>query len=99
MIKKGEWVQIERTILKPGERAPQVPEDTQKVPLIMWIKGFLQDDASLGEAVKVRTRTGRIETGRLVSADPVYELNYGDFVPELLKINIQVREELFGGVE
>lgn len=97
MIKKGEWVQIERTILKPTERAPQVPGDTKKVPLIMWVKGFLLEDAEPGDEVKVETRTGRVETGKLLLADPVYQLNYGNFVPELLKINIQVREELFGG--
>lgn len=99
MIKKGQWVQIERTILEPGERAPQVPEDTQKVPLIMWVKGFLEEDAKLGDEVKVKTRTGRIETGKLLAENPAYDLNYGNFVPELLKINIQVREELFGGDE
>lgn len=97
MIKKGQWVQIERTILEPNERAPQVPDDTKKVPLIMWVKGFLEADAELGDNVTVKTRTGRIETGKLLAVDPVYELNYGNFVPELLKINVQVREELFGG--
>lgn len=97
MIKKGEWVQIERTILEPSERAPQVPDDTKKTPLIMWVKGFLEEDAEIGDDVKVVTRTGRIETGKLLEADPVYDLNYGNFVPELLKINEQVREELFGG--
>lgn len=97
MIKKRQWVQIERTILNPGERAPQVPDDTQKVPLVMWVKGFLKEDASLGDEVTIETRTGRIENGILLKEDPVYELNYGNFIPELLKINIQVREELFGG--
>lgn len=97
MINKGQWVQIERTILEPGERAPQVPEDTQKVPLIMWVKGFLLESAEIGDQVKVETRTGRIESGKLLEANPVYDLNYGNFVPELLKINVQVREELFGG--
>ncbi|MFW5855941.1 MAG: 2-amino-4-ketopentanoate thiolase, partial [Bacillota bacterium] len=28
-IKKGSWVQIEQTLLEPGERAPQVPKETQ----------------------------------------------------------------------
>jgi len=97
MIPKGKWVQIQRTILNPGERAPQVPEDTQKVPLIMWVKGFLEEDANLGDIVKIKTRTGRAETGTLIAVDPAFDLNYGNFIPELLKINIQVREELFGG--
>ena len=99
MITKGKWVQIERTILEPVERAPQVPGDTKKAPLKMWVKGFLEEDANIGDEVKVKTRTGRIETGKLIAEDPAYELNYGNFVPELLKINVQVREELFGGDE
>lgn len=99
MINKGAWVQIERTILEPSERAPQVPDDTKKTPLILWVKGFLEADANIGDDVEVKTRTGRIETGKLLAEDPNYELNYGNFVPELQKINIQVREELFGGDE
>jgi len=40
LAKKGDWVQIQVTILHPEERAPQVPEDTKKVPLEMRVKGF-----------------------------------------------------------
>ena len=28
-VKKGDWVQIENIVLPAGQRAPQVPEDTQ----------------------------------------------------------------------
>ncbi|MFN3328842.1 MAG: 2-amino-4-ketopentanoate thiolase, partial [Fervidobacterium pennivorans] len=35
LAKKGDWVQVQVTILHPYERAPQVPEDTKKVPLEM----------------------------------------------------------------
>ncbi len=38
--KKGDWVQIHQIVLKPEERAPQVPEDTKKVPLEFWVKGY-----------------------------------------------------------
>jgi hypothetical protein len=96
MIKRGSWVQIERTILEPAERAPQVPDDTKEVPLIMWVKGFLKEDGNVGDEVEIITRTGRIEAGKLLAVNPQYELNYGNFVPELLDINIKVREELFG---
>jgi len=97
MIKKGTWVQIHRNILKPEERAPQVPDDTKKVPLEMWVKGYLQADAEIGTEVEVITRTGRKETGTLVDANPYYKHDFGKFVPELLVINEQVREILFGG--
>jgi len=97
MIKKGEWVRIHKTILEPSERAPQVPEDTKKVPLEMWDKGFLQADANIGDEVIVETVTGRQEIGTLIEVNPYYEHDYGKFVPELLTIDKQVREIVFGG--
>lgn len=99
MIKKGSWVLIRRDILKPEERAPQIPEDTKKVPLEMWIKGYLTADAKIGDEVTVTTRTGRKETGTLLEAEPYFKHDYGKFVPELLVISGQVRDILFGGGE
>ncbi|NLT46851.1 MAG: 2-amino-4-ketopentanoate thiolase [Clostridiales bacterium] len=99
MVKKGTWVLIHRNILEPAERAPQVPDDTKKVPLEMWIKGYLQNDAEPGAEVEVITRTGRKETGTLLEAEPYYKHDYGKFVPELQVISEQVREIAFGGDE
>ncbi|GAB1477370.1 2-amino-4-oxopentanoate thiolase subunit OrtA [Bacillota bacterium] len=97
MIKKGTWVSIHRNVLEPAERAPQVPDDTKKVPLEMWVKGYLLEDAEIGDEVTVNTRTGRKETGTLLEAEPYYKHDYGKFVPELLVISEQVREIVFGG--
>lgn len=97
MIEKGSWVLIHREILSPEERAPQIPEDTKKVPLEMWVKGYLTEDAKIGDEVKVKTRTGRIETGKLIESEPYYKHDYGKFIPELLVISEQVREITFGG--
>lgn len=97
MIEKGTWVLIHRVILEPSERAPQVPEDTRKVPLEMWIKGYLNEDAEIGDKVEVKTRTGRSETGTLLEAGPHYKHDFGAYVPELQMINDQVRDILFGG--
>ncbi|MDR0357101.1 MAG: 2-amino-4-ketopentanoate thiolase [Clostridiales Family XIII bacterium] len=97
MIKKGEWVLIRKTILEPHERAPQVPDDTKKVPLIMWVKGRLQADAQIGDIVEIITQTGRVEQGALLEANPTYRHSFGEFIPELLVIGDQVREILFGG--
>lgn len=93
-ISKGSWVRIEKIILEPEVRAPQVPEDTKKTPLKMWVKGHLQDDAQIGDTVSVRTRADRLEIGTLLCADQGYDLNYGRFVPELLSISEQVRDLL-----
>ena len=97
MVKKDEWVIIHRNILTPEQRAPQVPDDTKKVPLEMWVKGYLNKDAEIGEEVEITTRTKRIETGTLLEANPYYKHDFGKFVPELLKISDQVRDILFGG--
>lgn len=97
MIKKGEWVRIHKHILEPSERAPQIPDDTKACPLEMWDKGFLQADAEIGDQVEIETVTGRKETGTLLEVNPYYTHDFGEFVPELLKIDKQVRDILFGG--
>jgi hypothetical protein len=95
--KKGDWVQIHQIVLKPEERAPQVPDDTKQVPLELWLKGYAQEEAKLGEQVEIETTTGRKVTGELVAVNPKYIHTFGEFVPELLKIDRQVKEILFGG--
>lgn len=95
--KKGDWVKIYRVILKPEERAPQVPDDTKLVPLEMWVKGFITSDALLGDTVEVKTITGRVESGKLLEINPTYTHSFGNFVPELLQIGLDLKEILFGG--
>jgi len=97
MVKKGEWVRIHKIILQPSERAPQVPDDTKKCPLEMWVKGYLDADAEIGSEVSITTATGRKETGKLIEVNPYYEHDFGKFIPELLAVDRQVREMLFGG--
>jgi hypothetical protein len=95
--KKGDWVQIHQIVLKPEERAPQVPEDTKTVPLELWVKGTALHDAEQGSVVEIETITGRRVMGELVAVNPRYTHDFGDFVPELLKVDLQLREILFGG--
>ena len=95
--KKGDWVQIHNVVLSAGQRAPQVPEDTQACDLELWVKGIAQSDAKEGETLEVMTVTGRIVKGTLCDVNPKYTHTYGDFVPELLKVDFQVKDILFGG--
>ena len=97
LITKNTWVQISRVILTPENRAKNIPDDTSICPLTMWVKGFLLDNANLGDEVSVKTITGRIEFGTLVQIHPTYHHNYGEFVPELLVIDQMVKNILFGG--
>ena len=96
MIDKGTYVRIRRTLLKPGERSPNLPEDTKQVPLKMWIKGILQEDADLFDMVTVKTTTGRYETGRLKEANPPYKHSYGDFVQEILTLRDIIHRDMDG---
>ncbi|MFN3329232.1 MAG: 2-amino-4-oxopentanoate thiolase subunit OrtA [Fervidobacterium sp.] len=97
MAKKGDWVQIEKVILSPQERAPQVPEDTKSVPLSMRVKGFLLDEsAKIGNNVRIKTLTGRVVEGKLVAINPKYEHDFGEPVPELLTIGMELRDILSG---
>jgi hypothetical protein len=95
--KRGDWVKIYNIVLTSEERAPQVPEDTAKVPLESWVKGFIQADAEIGQSAEVITITGRRVEGELVEIHPAYTHNYGKFIPELLQIGIQARAILAGG--
>lgn len=97
MIKKNSWVQIKKTILAPEQRAANLPEPTKKVPLVMWVKGWLLADGTLGEQARIKTVTGREESGVLVCENPTYRHNYGEFVPEILEIDKIVKNDLFGG--
>ena len=97
MAKKGDWVLTNSIVLTPEQRAAQVPEDTHRVPLEMWIKGRLTEDAEIGDTVEIVTRTQRRVKGRLIEVNPRYTHDYGEFVPELLEIGDTVRGILFGG--
>jgi len=93
--RKGDWVQIHRVILPPEERADRVPEDTRKVPLEMWMNGFLvPEKAAIGDEVEIRTTIGRSERGVLLRVNPGYEHSFGKTVPELLQIGTQLRSLL-----
>jgi len=92
VIKAGSWVQIYQVILPASKRAPQVPEDTKKVPLELKAKGFLQEDAKLGDTVEIKTVTNRILKGELIEVNPSYEHKFGKMIPELLQIGPQIRK-------
>ena len=96
MIDKGSYVRIRKTILKPEERSDNLPKETKLVPFKMWIKGYLLEDADLFDIVKIKTITGRIETGRLKEANPPYKHSYGDFIPEILLLRDIIKEDMYG---
>ena len=96
IIAKGTWVEIHNVVLKAGERAPHVPDDTQQTALEMRVKGFLTTDAVLGEEVEIITMAGRKQHGKLIEVNPAYTHSFGAPVPELSDIGHQARALLSG---
>jgi len=90
----GTWVEIHRIVLRPGERAPQVPDDTRAVPLEMKVRGFLAQDAAPGEEVEIVTAAGRRLRGTLSQVRPAYEHGFGAPIPELSTIAAELRSIL-----
>jgi hypothetical protein len=89
--KSGTWVEIHSIVLPAGERAPQVPQDTQNVPLEMRAKGFLLQAAQVGDHVEIETCAGRCVEGTLVIVNPAYTHTFGPPVAELNTIGGEVR--------
>lgn len=94
IIEGGSWVEIHRIVLEVGERAPQVPDDTKKVPLEMKVKGYLSNDAKLDEEVEIVTAVGRVVRGRLTAENPPYDHGFGEPISELMSIGREVKEIL-----
>lgn len=89
IIPKGTWVEIEQVVLKPEERAASLPEDTKKVPYLLWVSGFLLEDAKIGQKVRVKTIIGRELSGELKVVNPSYHHSFGTVVFELLTIGTE----------
>lgn len=96
IAKKGDWVQITKTVLAKGHRAPQIPEDTQGCDLLLWVKGIAQSDGTVGDEMEIITVTGRKTSGKLFAVNPGYTHSYGRFVPELNLIQRQLQNLMDG---
>jgi hypothetical protein len=89
MITVGTWVEIEKILLNPEERAPTLPEDTKQVPYVLNVSGFLLEDSEIGSAARIRTLIGRELDGTLKTVNPSYVHTFGKVVPELLNIGLE----------
>ena len=92
--KAGDWVEIEVVVLEPGERSPNVPEETAGKPLLMWVKGFAKNGAAVGREVEVETMSGRAVSGRLSAVRPAYTHSFGEPPAELVSIGRDLRARL-----
>ncbi len=90
-IGQGTWVEIQRSVLPAGERAPRVPDDTRQLPLEMRVKGCLVAPASPGEEAEIVTAVGRRLRGVLREINPAYSHGFGAPIAELSGIGREVR--------
>jgi len=60
----------------------------------MWCKGFALEEAELGEEVRIETVIGQVLTGTLCNINPRYEHDFGEPVPELLTVGMELRKML-----
>ncbi|TVP85501.1 MAG: 2-amino-4-ketopentanoate thiolase [Acholeplasmataceae bacterium] len=93
MIEKMTFVQIIKTILKPEERAPQVPQDTKRVPFEFRLKGKLLTPGNIGDEVDIVTETGRVETGRLLQVEPHFTHSFGHHVKAMRRVRDLIKSE------
>lgn len=93
IIESGSWVEIESVVLRPEDRAPQIPNDTKAVPYVLRVSGFLTTNAHMGTNVEVKTLIGRTLSGRLIAVNPSYTHSFGSTVEELLHIGIEERHQ------
>jgi 2-amino-4-ketopentanoate thiolase alpha subunit len=95
-VPTGSWVEIQQVILHAGGRAPNVPPDTAEVDFVARIRGFLVHDAAMGVEATVETLIGRRVHGRLTAVNPRNPADFGDPVPELLRVGGRAGSALEG---
>ena len=66
----GDWVEVECVLLEPADRSANLPAETAEKPLMMWVKGFAEGRAALGEPVTVETMTAAKSPARCRRSTP-----------------------------
>jgi len=81
-------------LLEPAARSKNLPPETAEKPLTMWVKGFAEGAAAIGEPVTIETMTGRTVAGTLSAVNPGYFHTFGEPIPELTHIGKDLRARL-----
>jgi len=85
IVAKGTWVEVERVVARPGERAPGLLREPRP-PQVVRVSGFLLEDAELGQHVRIRTIIGNEHSGKLRIENPGYGHSFGNTFPEAMKV-------------
>jgi 2-amino-4-ketopentanoate thiolase alpha subunit len=86
IVAKGTWVEVERVVIRGGERAPGFMKDPLRPPQVVRVSGFLLEDAELGQHVRIRTIIGNEHSGKLRIENPGYGHSFGNTFPELMRV-------------
>jgi 2-amino-4-ketopentanoate thiolase alpha subunit len=92
----GSWVEIRQLVLRAGERAPNVPPDTAQTDFVARVRGFLVDAAEIGGPATVATLSDRTVSGELIAVNPRNPADFGEPVPDLLRLGRDARRSLDG---
>ena len=71
-----------------------MPEDTARTDFVARVRGFLVDASEMGGPATVSTLTDRFVSGELVAVDPRNPADFGDPLPELLRLGRAARRSL-----
>jgi hypothetical protein len=93
-VPAGQWVEIERVVLPAADRARTIPPDTAATDFVARVRGFLAAEAEVGATAMVKTLLDRDVGGRLVAVNPRNPANFGDPVPELLRLGLEASRSL-----
>jgi hypothetical protein len=93
-VPAGAWVEVTQVLLPAGRRAPNIPPDTAQTDFVARIRGFLVARSRIGDEATVRTLLDRSVTGRLSAENPRNPADFGDPVPELLRLGMEARRTL-----
>lgn len=93
--KKGDLIRIHKVVLTPEQRPHDLPPSTAAVPYECWIKGILiEETASIGETVRIRTFIGREISGEFCEVAPAYDHDFGEPQKEILSVGLEARLKL-----
>ncbi len=95
-IEKNDWIEISEILLTPENRASGLPDDTKDLSYKLKIRGFAQCDGSVGEKITIKTVTGRVLSGVAEKINPYYDHNFGDSIPELIKVRNDLKSLMKG---
>ncbi len=87
----GEWVEVERVLLEPGDRSTALPPETAEKPMLVWVNGYALGEAGIGQEVAVETLAGRTVTGRLTAISPGYFHTFGQPPAEIVGVGRDLR--------